>query len=221
MKIKAIAFDIDGTLTSANRSLDCRAVERIQHLDIPVILATGNVFCFANAAANLIGTPGIIIAENGGIITPGFGAETIMGGDRDECYRAYDALIDAGFDIEILDPELRKTEIALLRNFDADEATRYVTDFDVEIVDTKFAIHIKSNKVNKGTGLAIVSEKLGIGLDKMAAVGDSHNDTPMIQVAGFGGAVANSHPDLVAAVDYVAKESYGGGVVEILDYLGL
>ncbi|MCK5659820.1 MAG: phosphoglycolate phosphatase [Methanosarcinales archaeon] len=221
MKIEAIAFDIDGTLTSANRSLDCRAVERIQHLDIPVILATGNVFCFANAAANLIGTTGIIIAENGGIITPGFGAETIMGGDRDECYRAYDALIGAGFDIEILDPELRKTEIALLRNFDADEASRYVSDFDVEIVDTKFAIHIKSNKVNKGTGLTTVSEKLGIGLEMIAAVGDSHNDTPMIQVVGFGGAVANSHPDLVAAADYVAKASYGGGVVEILDYLGL
>lgn len=221
MKIEAIAFDIDGTLTSADRSLDCRAVERIQKLEIPVILATGNVFCFTNAAANLIGTTGIIIAENGGIITPGFGAETIVGGDRDECYRAYDALIDAGFDVEILDPELRKTEIALLRNFDTDEATRYVSDFDVEIVDTKFAIHIKSKKVNKGIALSIVSEKLGIGLDKIAAVGDSHNDTPMIQVAGFGAAVANSHPDLVAAADYVAKESYGGGVVEILDYLGL
>lgn len=221
MKIEAIAFDIDGTLTSADRSLDCRAVERIRKLDIPVILATGNVFCFANAAANLIGTSGIIIAENGGIVTPGFGAKTIMGGNREVCYQAYAALVDAGFDIQILDPDLRKTEIALLRNFDADEAARHVTDLDVEIVDTKFAIHIKSKSVNKGTGLMIVSEKLGIGLDRIAAVGDSHNDTPMIKVAGFGGAVANSHPDLAAAADYVAKKSYGAGVVEILDHLGL
>ncbi|MEM4702105.1 MAG: HAD hydrolase family protein, partial [Archaeoglobaceae archaeon] len=40
---KAIAIDIDGTITDKRRAINCRAVEALRRLKIPVILATGNV----------------------------------------------------------------------------------------------------------------------------------------------------------------------------------
>jgi len=43
--IKAVAFDIDGTLTFRDRSLELAAVESIRQLTVPVVLATGNILC--------------------------------------------------------------------------------------------------------------------------------------------------------------------------------
>jgi hydroxymethylpyrimidine pyrophosphatase-like HAD family hydrolase len=65
---KAIVVDVDGTITFSDRRLDCRAVDALRSLEVPVVLATGNVLCFARAASKLVGTKGIVIAENGGVI---------------------------------------------------------------------------------------------------------------------------------------------------------
>ena len=64
MKFKAIAVDIDGTITSRDRRLDLMAIEILRSLDVPVVLSTGNILCYAHAAARLIGVGGIVIAEN-------------------------------------------------------------------------------------------------------------------------------------------------------------
>ena len=55
MEFKAIVVDVDGTITFSDRSIDCRAVKALRSVKVPVIIATGNVLCFARAAAKLVG----------------------------------------------------------------------------------------------------------------------------------------------------------------------
>lgn len=71
-KIKAIAVDIDGTITDSDRRICISAIEAIraaEKIGIPTIIVTGNIFFYATATATLIGTTGGIVAENGGVIS--------------------------------------------------------------------------------------------------------------------------------------------------------
>src|SRR3972149_8202636 len=66
MEFNAVVVDVDGTITYSDRTIDCRAVDALRSLESPVVIATGNILCFARAVAKLVGTGGIVIAENGG-----------------------------------------------------------------------------------------------------------------------------------------------------------
>jgi phosphoglycolate phosphatase (TIGR01487 family) len=215
--IEAVAIDIDGTLTHRNRSIDCRAVACLRTLKIPIVLATGNVLCFARAAAKLIGTGGQIIAENGGVISLEYDGKEYYDGDIEACERAFDAL-NAHFDVEKIDPNYRKTEIALRRNFDSADA-EHIVGHDIEVVDSGYAIHLKSRSVDKGTGLRRISDLMGIDAGDFAAIGDSRNDIQMFAAAGFSIAVGNAHPSLMEVSDLTTFGEYGAGVVEAIEYL--
>ncbi|MDR0900976.1 MAG: HAD hydrolase family protein, partial [Methanobrevibacter sp.] len=70
--IKAIAVDIDGTLTDKSRKICVSAIESIRKVEdkgIPDIIVTGNEFFYAYATAVLVGCSGGIVAENGGVIS--------------------------------------------------------------------------------------------------------------------------------------------------------
>lgn len=220
MKFKAIAVDIDGTLTSRNRRLDVVAIESLRSLDVPVVLATGNILCYVHTAARLIGVGGIVIAENGGIVSPGFDTIPIVSESIKECQKAFDLLSDR-FELTKLDSEHRKAEIVLRRNFDLELAGQILDEHDlnVEIIDTHFAIHIKSKHINKGTGLVKVAELMGIDPKDFVAIGDSVNDVEMLEVAGFSIAVGNADLELKQIADFTASSSYGAGAAEGINYL--
>ncbi|MBC7085813.1 MAG: phosphoglycolate phosphatase [Methanomethylovorans sp.] len=220
MKFKAIAVDIDGTITSMNRSLDIIAVESLRSLKIPVVLATGNTLCYTHAAARLIGVEGIVIAENGGIVSTGFDTLPIVSEYIKDCDKAFQ-LLSGKFELTKLDSEYRKTEIVLRRDFDVEIARKilYENELNVEIIDTHFAIHIKSKYINKGTGLIKVAELMGLDPKDFVAIGDSVNDIEMLKVAGFSIAVGNADDDLKNMADFVSDYSYGAGTAESINYL--
>lgn len=220
MKFKAIAVDIDGTITYRDRSLDLVAIESLRSLDMPVVLSTGNILCYAHAAAKLIGVGGIVIAENGGIVSPGFDTVPIVSESIKNCEKAFDLLSDK-FELTKLDSEHRKTEIVLRRNFDLELARQilYEHGSNVEIIDTHFAIHIKSRDINKGTGLIKVAELMGLEPKDFVAIGDSVNDVEILEVAGFGVAVGNADLFLKNIADFTATSSYGAGAAESINYL--
>jgi 5-amino-6-(5-phospho-D-ribitylamino)uracil phosphatase len=58
-----------------------------------------------------------------------------------------------------------------------------------------------SPTVDKGTGVRFAAAMLGIGLDETVAIGDAHNDVPMLRAAGTGIAVADADPSAVEAAD--------------------
>ncbi len=220
MEIKAIAIDIDGTLTDKKRSLNCRAVEALRKLKIPVVLATGNISCFARTAAKLIGVSDIVICENGGVVRFEYDGEDIVLGDKNKCYRALKEL-EKEFEVILLDDDFRKAEVCLRRNFKKEEAERILSGFGVKLIDSGFAYHIVDENVSKGKALKFIAENLGIDVENFAAIGDSENDMDLFEVAGIGIAVANAHLKLKEIADIVTSKPDGDGVVEALEFLGL
>ncbi len=220
MKFKAIVADIDGTITCEKRELHLGAMKKIRSLKVPVVLATGNTLCYARTASRLIGLDGAIIAENGGAITVRFDLQGTFEESLEECEKAYSSLSQY-FELTKLDPQYRRTEIALRRDFDLQKARNLLeTQFsNVEMVDTKYAIHLKSKKINKGVGLLKLASLMGIKAKDFVAIGDSANDVEMFKVSGFGIAVGNGDEKIKEAADYVTNASFGDGAIEALEFL--
>jgi phosphoglycolate phosphatase (TIGR01487 family) len=216
--LKAVVIDIDGTLTDMQRRLDLKAAAAIRELTVPVILASGNVLGFVKCAAKLIGTSDIMIAENGGVVSMGFDGPVHVSGDNARCKEILE-ILRKHFDLEELDGAERRSEVALRRNFDIDAARQVLVDGNIggiELVDTGFAVHIKTVDVNKGTALVMIAEMMGLDAGDFVAIGDSANDIEMIRTAGLGVAVGNAHPALKEVADLVTTGQYGAGVVEVL-----
>jgi len=219
--LKAVVIDIDGTLTDEKRRLSCGAAEVIRNMDIPVILGSGNILCFVKCASKLIGASDIMIAENGGVISIGYDGPVYVKGDKERYKNALN-LLKQHLELEALDNSQRRSEVALRRNFDIQAARDVLVRegiHDIEIVDTGFAVHIKTTEVNKGTGLVEVAALMKLDPKDFAAIGDSANDIEMLKAAGLGFAVANSHPDLKDMADRVTAGSYGKGAIEALEHI--
>jgi len=217
--IRAVAFDIDGTLTDMERRLDPLSVEAMARLEVPVILATGIVHCFTRTTSVLLGISDVSLSENGGVIAYGDGQMEILA-DISLCEEAYRKLGEV-FDLDRMDSRYRMTDIVLDRNFDVARAVSILEQerLAVDLVDSKFAVHIKDRKVDKGTALLKIMDHLRLRPDEVAVVGDSMSDLPMFLVTGFGAAVANASSQLKEAADYVAKEEFGKGAYEIVEYM--
>ncbi len=220
MEIEAIAIDLDGTLTDNKRRLNCDAVNALRKLKIPVVLATGNIPCFARTAAKLIGVSDIVIAENGGVVRFKYDGEDIVLGNKEKCYKALDVL-KKHYEIILLDEEYRKSELCLRRTFKIDDALKLIDGMGVRIIDSGFAYHIVDENVGKGKALKFIAEKIGIEIEKFAAIGDSENDIDLIETAGIGIAVANADIKLKKVADIVTTKPDGEGVIEALEFLGL
>ncbi len=65
-------------------------------------------------------------------------------------------------------------------------------------------IEVFNPKTNKGAALDYVAEYLGFSRENIIAFGDGHNDIEMLQYAGIGIAMANSHPELLDVADIIS-----------------
>ncbi len=218
--VLAVAVDIDGTITHKDRSISCRAVKALRRLEVPVILSTGNISCFARTAAKLIGVSDMVICENGGVVRFDYDGEDIILGDKKKCLRAADKLAEY-FDLEFLDEEYRKSEVCVRRSFPADRAREILKGMGVKLLDSGYAYHIVDENVSKGKALVYMARKISIDVKDFAAIGDSENDVEMIEVAGIGIAVANADEKLKAAADVIVSGSDGEGVEQALKLLKL
>ena len=78
---------------------------------------------------------------------------------------------------------------------------------------------ISAPGVTKAAALESWCTDLGIGAEEVWAFGDMPNDLPMIALGGDLVAVANAHPDVVAAADHVCPSNDEDGVAQILERL--
>ena len=65
---------------------------------------------------------------------------------------------------------------------------------DLEVVRTGFAIHVNDPGMNKGAGIRLALEPLGIAPSDCIGVGDSPNDLPMFSTIGWAVAVGSAFP---------------------------
>jgi hypothetical protein len=73
--------------------------------------------------------------------------------------------------------------------------------------------------VSKGSSLAALCESLGIAPGDVLAFGDMPNDLPMLRWAGRSVAVANAHPEVLAAAGEVTASCDEDGVARVLERL--
>ncbi|MDQ2054101.1 phosphoglycolate phosphatase [Halobellus sp. H-GB7] len=216
-----LALDIDGTLTDSAGSLDPRVFEYLPVWDAPVVLATGKAFPYPVSLCHYLGLDLTVIAENGGVVL----ADNAVSyqGDRERAQAAAAEFVERGGDLGwgAFDAvnEWRRTEIAINLSADEELLRETAAAFDLEVVDTGYAYHLKTPGVEKGTGLKAVAETLGRDPTEFVAIGDSENDVSTFEVAGRSYAVANADEAAKNAADVVVGESYFDGTASILESL--
>jgi Cof subfamily protein (haloacid dehalogenase superfamily) len=78
-------------------------------------------------------------------------------------------------------------------------------------------IEIAAAGVTKATGLADVAQRLGVAAADVVAFGDMPNDVSMLSWSGHGVAMANAHPEAIAAADEVTGPNGEDGVALVLE----
>lgn len=80
--------------------------------------------------------------------------------------------------------------------------------------------HVLLGQDNKVRALDQIADKLGVPMSAVACVGDDTPDIEIMSSAGLGIAVADAHPDVIAAADWTTKLGGGAGAVrEVCDLL--
>jgi len=216
--IKALALDVDGTITDKSRRGCISAIEtiyKVETMGIPVIIATGNVLCFTKALSTFLATSGGLVAENGGVIeSKGLG--NVLG-NFEKCQNAYTHLKSELPVEKVQNSHLRVSEIAITRKFPVNIIKEVLEGFDVEVYDSKFAIHITDPSVNKGSSVIKVAADIGVKPGEVLAVGDSENDIEFLSAAGVKVAVSNANQELKDIADYVTTNPHGDGVKEAVE----
>lgn len=220
--IRGIVTDIDGTITGYDRRIQVSAIEalrKVRDAGYSVILATGNVLPIAYAFQRLIGLDGPIVAENGGILCHNEKVEYLN--NLQDAQKAYDFLRRQTKVKRLFTDRWRLTEIALEPSVDVDLVKRLLKDFDVNVEDSVFAIHIEGKTYNKLTALKRACSLIGLDVKQLAAFGDGVNDIDMLTGCGLGIAVGNASEEVRKAAAYTTSGEFGEGLVEGLRWIGL
>lgn len=78
-------------------------------------------------------------------------------------------------------------------------------------------IEVNARGVDKGAGIRMLGEFLGVRREEIIAFGDGLNDLAMIREAGMGIAVGNAVPEVRRAADHVTGSNEEDGVAEAVE----
>jgi phosphoglycolate phosphatase (TIGR01487 family) len=223
MKYKAVATDVDGTLTSKVQGISTEAIQLIRGLEargIPVILASARPFPILNILREYVGTSGAIVCENGGHVD--YRGEGRMLGDNEECMEVYRRLREAHGDRvrEAWTNRYNRVDLAIQRTIPKDSVLEILTEFPaLRLIDSGFFYHVLTRDVDKGKGLKVASEMMGLEISEIVAIGDSEVDIELLQEAGYGIAVGDASDELKEIADLVTEKGNGDGFCEAVEML--
>lgn len=80
-------------------------------------------------------------------------------------------------------------------------------------------IEINHEEANKGAGVRRLAEHYGIPAEQVAVMGDSYNDLPMFEMAGYKIAMANAAPVLKETADFITLSNIEHGVAAGIRHL--
>lgn len=120
-------------------------------------------------------------------------------------------------------------EFAKFMFVDEPEKLRKVTDALPKTYFQKYNIAYSSpyflevfNKhADKGIGVKLLAEQLGITASEVMCIGDHENDLPMIRYAGIGVAMGNAIPSVKEAAQYVTLTNNEDGVAHAIEKFAL
>ncbi|MDV3426167.1 MAG: Cof-type HAD-IIB family hydrolase [Bacillota bacterium] len=82
---------------------------------------------------------------------------------------------------------------------------------------TPYTLEVIKKNSNKGEGVRILSQNLGIKRNEIICIGDSGNDKHMIKYAGLGVAMGNAFNEIKEAADYITLSNEEDGVAHVID----
>ena len=72
-------------------------------------------------------------------------------------------------------------------------------------------------QANKGSGISLLANELGITKDEIICVGDAGNDKHMIEYAGLGVAMGNATEEIKELADYITLSNNEDGVAHVIN----
>jgi hypothetical protein len=214
-----LALDIDGTLTTSEGTIDPRVFETLPAWDAPIVVATGKAFPYPVALTHFVGIDQHVIAENGGVVLSD--EQVHYEGDRNRAQAVVEEFKarggDTGWGAADTTNRWRETELAVRLTADEDLLRAVAAEYEMEVVDTGYAYHVKTPGVEKGDGLELVASVLDRDPAEFVAVGDSVNDASTFRVAGRSFAVANADEVARETADVVLDEGFMDGTLAALE----
>ena len=121
---------------------------------------------------------------------------------------------------------LRGQDIVKVLFMNEDEEYRKQMKIDFADIAKSCEVSFSSNRyiefnkrgVDKGRGLAILAEKLGVDIAYTIAIGDNFNDLAMLKAAGLGVGVANSNEGIKPYCDYICSRNHDeSAIAEVIN----
>lgn len=218
LKVKVLATDVDGTLTDKNYKISLEAVKYLRILEekgFPVILVSGNALCVLKTLQRYLGCSGALIAEDGAVIE--YKEKLKILGDNVEAKKALKKLKKKfdGLIVESWTNPYRYVDIAILRTINKNKVLEVIREFsNLKLLDSGFAYHLMNKNIDKGEGLKVAVQLMGLKPKEVAVIGDSETDIEMFKVAGLRFALANAPKTLKKLADYVTNKENGEGFAE-------
>ena len=238
-KIKAVFFDIDGTLVSfASHAVPesaRRAIGRLRERGVKVFISTGRLLRHTEVVSD--------IEVDGYVSFPRETLDKVFALEEKYGFQAAvmthdDIYIDRITDRvqSIVDMIHITPSVADLKRIAAtdpvlqmcpyvgEELERKIMPELPECVGTRWIdifMDINMRGIDKSVGARKVMEFYGLTMDEAMAFGDGGNDIPIVRDAAVGVAMGNACDALKAVADYVTEDVDHDGVLLALEHYGL
>lgn len=188
MVLKLVAFDVDGTLSEPDKSIEGHVAERIRSLEakgIRILLISGkNAFYLAGLARGLGIQNPLVAGENGCVILEPLKLREIRLAQSTELIQLLKSQVEAKYHDQVwLQPNLVAFTVFPKDAGLVDEIYQYiklmVTDTSYKVLKHVDAIDVLPPEINKGKALSVIKEMYGVTSQEVIAVGDSESDLSM------------------------------------------
>jgi hypothetical protein len=217
MRYKALASDYDRTLATEGRVSNAAlaAIDRWRAAGGKMLLVTGRHLEDLFTVFPAIDHCDLAVLENGSLLyNPTSGETSILGSPPPDALvqmlreQGVEPLAVGRGNLSTRQPHEQTVRAALHR-----------LQLDWHVILNKTDVIIMPPGMNKAAGLRIALEQLGISPEQTVGVGDAENDQDMLDLCGYGAAVANALPALKTQADMVTQAENGAGVTEVIDYI--
>jgi hydroxymethylpyrimidine pyrophosphatase-like HAD family hydrolase len=213
--IHALACDYDETLASAGKigPQALQALARLKTRGGKIILVTGRELDDLRKVCPHIDLFDFIVAENGAVLFRPATAQT-----RTLAAPPPDSFVQALRKRGVKPLSVGLAIVATIReHFAAVQETMARMALDLDLIFNRSSLMMLPPGVNKGTGLRLALDEIGLLPQNVVGVGDAENDDSFLAICGYYVAVANAIPTIQKAADLVTDADQGAGVVEVID----